>query len=73
MCSSDLVVGLIEKVGREDFERYRVVEGSPVKIAYRGYEVDAAVIDGTRSVIWNEAENRLHAQKGILSWCLHAR
>jgi len=38
--------------------------------AYRGKEVTAEVIDGPRSVVWDEAENRLHAQKGILMWCL---
>ncbi|TCS64971.1 ornithine carbamoyltransferase [Varunaivibrio sulfuroxidans] len=38
--------------------------------AHRGEEVTAEVIDGPRSVIWDEAENRLHAQKGILAWCL---
>jgi ornithine carbamoyltransferase len=38
--------------------------------AHRGDEVTAAVIDGPRSVVWDEAENRLHAQKGILLWCL---
>jgi ornithine carbamoyltransferase len=38
--------------------------------ADRGYEVDAEVIDGPQSVVWDEAENRLHAQKGILTWCL---
>ncbi len=38
--------------------------------AHRGDEVTAAVIDGPQSVVWDEAENRLHAQKGILSWCL---
>jgi ornithine carbamoyltransferase len=38
--------------------------------AYRGNEVTAAVIDGPQSVVWDEAENRLHAQKGILMWCL---
>jgi ornithine carbamoyltransferase len=38
--------------------------------AHRGEEVTAAVIDGPQSVVWDEAENRLHAQKGILCWCL---
>jgi ornithine carbamoyltransferase len=38
--------------------------------AHRGEEVTGQVIDGPRSVVWDEAENRLHAQKGILSWCL---
>ena len=36
--------------------------------AYRGYEVSAEVIDGTQSVIWDEAENRLHAQKALMVW-----
>ena len=38
--------------------------------AYRGLEVTAGVIDGDRSVIWDEAENRLHAQKALLAWLL---
>jgi ornithine carbamoyltransferase len=38
--------------------------------AHRGEEVTGAVIDGPRSAVWDEAENRLHAQKGILAWCL---
>ena len=37
--------------------------------AHRGEEVTAAVIDGPQSLIWAEAENRLHAQKSILRWC----
>jgi len=38
--------------------------------AHRGEEVAAEVIDGPQSVVWDEAENRLHAQQGILLWCL---
>ncbi len=38
--------------------------------AHRGEEVAASVIDGPQSVVWDEAENRLHAQKGILLWCM---
>lgn len=37
--------------------------------AHRGEEVTADVIDGPQSLIWAEAENRLHAQKSILRWC----
>jgi ornithine carbamoyltransferase len=36
--------------------------------AYRGIEVAAEVIDGPQSVVWDESENRLHAQKAVLSW-----
>jgi ornithine carbamoyltransferase len=38
--------------------------------AYRGSEVEADVIDGPQSVIWDEAENRLHAQKALLEFLL---
>jgi ornithine carbamoyltransferase len=41
--------------------------------AHRGEEVTDEVIDGPQSVVFDEAENRLHAQKGILAWCLNAR
>jgi ornithine carbamoyltransferase len=40
--------------------------------AHRGDEVTAEVIDGPQSVVWDEAENRLHVQKAILAWCLDA-
>ena len=40
--------------------------------AHRGEEVTAEVIDGPQSAVWDEAENRLHVQKAILLWCLHA-
>ncbi len=37
--------------------------------AYRGHEVSQSVLEGPQSVIFDEAENRLHAQKGVLAWC----
>ncbi|MGV8995546.1 MAG: ornithine carbamoyltransferase [Parvibaculaceae bacterium] len=37
--------------------------------AHRDEEMTADVIDGPQSVVWDEAENRLHAQKGVLAWC----
>jgi ornithine carbamoyltransferase len=40
--------------------------------AHRGHEVTDEVMDGPQSVVFDEAENRLHAQRGILAWCLHA-
>ncbi|WP_068164093.1 ornithine carbamoyltransferase [Rhodococcus phenolicus] len=41
--------------------------------AYRGREITADVIDGPRAVVWDEAENRLHAQKALLVWLLEQR
>ena len=40
--------------------------------AHRGEEVIASVIDGPQSVVFDEAENRLHAQKAVIRWCLEA-
>ncbi|GAA3298006.1 ornithine carbamoyltransferase [Glutamicibacter nicotianae] len=40
--------------------------------AYRGYEIDAEVIDGPQSVVFDEAENRVHAQKAVMTWLMVA-
>jgi len=39
--------------------------------AYRGYEISSEVLDGPQSVIWDQAENRLHAQKALMVWLEH--
>lgn len=71
-----------EKVERQrTFQGYQVTpelmaQAAPGAIfehclpAYRGYEVAAEVIDGPQSVVWDEAENRLHAQKALMAWLL---
>ena len=38
--------------------------------AARGEEVTSSVIDGKQSLVWAQAENRLHGQKAIIDWCL---
>ena len=73
-----------EKAKRlKDFGTYRV-DAEMMKLAkpdaifmhclpaYREYEVEAEVIDGPQSVIWDEAENRVHAQKALLNFLLTA-
>lgn len=71
-----------EKEGRmKAFEGYRVDESlmdlaAPDALfmhclpAYRGYEVSGGVLEGDRSVVWDQAENRLHAQKALLEFLL---
>ena len=69
----------VRKGADSPFEPFRVTESLMARAAadavflhclpaYRGYEVDAEVIDGPASLVWQEAENRLHAQKALLSW-----
>jgi ornithine carbamoyltransferase len=66
---------------RATLERYRLDEDVLVLAAddaivmhclpaHRGEEISAALLDGPRSVVWDQAENRLHTQKALLSWLL---
>ncbi|MHA0287242.1 ornithine carbamoyltransferase [Mycobacterium sp. C3-094] len=55
-----------ELLGRADAEAV-VLHCLP---AHRGHEITDEVIDGSRSAVWDEAENRLHAQKALLVWLL---
>jgi len=70
-----------QKQREQDFNQYQVTEELMTLAnkdalfmhclpAHRGEEVSADVIDGTQSVVWDEAENRLHAQKALLEFLL---
>lgn len=55
-----------------DSELLRMAQADAIVLhclpAYRGYEISAEVLDGKQAVIWDEAENRLHAQKALMVW-----
>ncbi len=75
-------MGDVDHEARIDaFESYAVDDGLMARAAHdalflhclpahRGEEVTDSVLDGPQSVVWDEAENRIHAQKAILNWCL---
>jgi ornithine carbamoyltransferase len=76
-----LSMGCEDVTRKEALAPYQVTEALMAKAApdalfmhclpaHRGEEVTAEVIDGPQSVVWDEAENRLHAQKGVLAYCL---
>jgi len=72
----------LDATGREDLLRPFAITGRTLERAapdaivlhclpaYRGKEISAEVLDGPQSVVWDEAENRLHAQKALLTWLL---
>jgi ornithine carbamoyltransferase len=83
---SDTWVSMGDKDGEarlDAFEAYQVDDALMEKAApgakfmhclpaHRGEEVTDEVLDGPRSLVWDEAENRIHAQKSILAWCFGA-
>ena len=80
---TDVWISMGDKEGtrREDFKPFQVNEellaaaaGDAIVMhclpAWRGMEITGAVIDGRQSAVFDEAENRLHAQKAVLAWCV---
>ena len=82
---TDVWVSMGEEAEREDrLERFRgfavssavMADAAPGAIAmhclpaHRGEEIDAEVIDGPASAVWDQAENRLHTAKAVLEWVL---
>ena len=76
MGKEDEAADRAEVFGRHALTAALFAEAKPDAIAmhclpaYRGKEIEAEVIDGPRSVVWDEAENRRHAQKAVLTWLL---
>ena len=80
---TDVCISMGDEEGtrREDFRPFQLNEellavaaGDAVVMhclpAWRGMEITESVIDGPQSAVFDEAENRLHAQKAVLSWCV---
>ena len=61
-------------VAPASLEAGQVVDGFRLdEVAHRGEEVEAEVIDGPQSVVWDEAENRLHVQKALMEYLVLGR
>jgi ornithine carbamoyltransferase len=67
--SLQINAGLLARASGDDSRKVTVLHCLP---AHRGAEITDEVIDGPASAVWDEAENRLHAQKALLTWLLDA-